>query len=94
MGTMDDLSDDEKTRAFLQLLEYKLRMEKEQVTGTYSTGWKTGLGSLVGNRPYQKAKSTLNQKEKSTYFQLANPAIKKSLKYSRNQSVELVRTQT
>ena len=32
IGTMDDLSDDEKTRAFLQLLEYKLRMEKEQVT--------------------------------------------------------------
>ena len=31
MGTIDDLSDDEKTRAFLQLLEYKLRMEKEQV---------------------------------------------------------------
>ena len=32
MGTIDDLSDDEKTRAFLQLLEYKLRMEKEQKT--------------------------------------------------------------
>merc|ERR1719319_299910 len=32
MGTIDDLSDDEKTRAFLQLLQYKLRMEKEQKT--------------------------------------------------------------
>lgn len=31
-GTFDDLSDDEKTKAFLQLLEYKLRMEKEQRT--------------------------------------------------------------
>ena len=30
MGTIDDLSDDEKTRAFLQLLEYKLRLEAEQ----------------------------------------------------------------
>ena len=29
-GTFDDLSDDEKTKAFLQLLEYKLRLEKEQ----------------------------------------------------------------
>ena len=46
MGTMDDLSDDEKTRAFLQLLEYKLRMEKEQVTGS----WKTRRGSPAVNR--------------------------------------------
>ena len=29
-GTFDDLSDDEKTKAFLQLLEYKLRLEAEQ----------------------------------------------------------------
>ena len=29
-GTFDDLSDDEKTKAFLQLLEYKLRLEQEQ----------------------------------------------------------------
>ena len=29
-GTFDDLSDDEKTKAFLQLLEYKLKLEKEQ----------------------------------------------------------------
>jgi len=29
-GTFDDLSDDEKTKAFLQLLEYKLRLEKEE----------------------------------------------------------------
>lgn len=38
MGTMDDLSDDEKTRAFLQLLEYKLRMEKEQAPTSQSGG--------------------------------------------------------
>ena len=37
MGTIDDLSDDEKTRAFLQLLEYKLRMEKEQVPNNIKT---------------------------------------------------------
>ena len=37
MGTIDDLSDDEKTRAFLQLLEYKLRMEKEQVCYCFET---------------------------------------------------------
>ena len=37
MGTIDDLSDDEKTRAFLQLLEYKLRMEKEQVCYCFQT---------------------------------------------------------
>jgi len=29
-GTFDDLSDEEKTKAFLQLLEYKQRVEKEQ----------------------------------------------------------------
>jgi len=29
-GTFDDLSDDEKTKAFLQLLEYKIRLEQEQ----------------------------------------------------------------
>ena len=29
-GTFDDLSDDEKTKAFLQLLEYKLKLEKEE----------------------------------------------------------------
>lgn len=38
MGTIDDLSDDEKTRAFLQLLEYKLRMEKEQQAENEETG--------------------------------------------------------
>ena len=40
MGTIDDLSDDEKTRAFLQLLEYKLRMEKEQVCWSWPFGLK------------------------------------------------------
>jgi len=40
MGTIDDLSDDEKTRAFLQLLEYKLRMEKEQRAESEETGQK------------------------------------------------------
>jgi len=40
MGTIDDLSDDEKTRAFLQLLEYKLRMEKEQMAENEETGQK------------------------------------------------------
>jgi len=40
MGTIDDLSDDEKTRAFLQLLEYKLRMEKEQMSENEETGQK------------------------------------------------------
>ena len=30
-GTFDDLSDEEKTKAFLQLLEYQQRVEKEQV---------------------------------------------------------------
>ena len=29
-GTFEDLSDDERTKAFLQLLDYKLRLEKEQ----------------------------------------------------------------
>jgi len=29
-GTFDDLSDEEKTKAFLQLLEYQQRVEKEQ----------------------------------------------------------------
>ena len=33
-GTFEDLSDDERTKAFLQLLEYKLRLEKEQRLGT------------------------------------------------------------
>jgi len=27
-GTFEDLSDEEKTKAFLQLLEYRLKMEK------------------------------------------------------------------
>jgi len=40
MGTIDDLSDDEKTRAFLQLLEYKLRMEKEQMAENEEAGQK------------------------------------------------------
>ena len=29
-GTFEDLSDDERTKAFLQLLDYKMRLEKEQ----------------------------------------------------------------
>ena len=32
-GTFEDLSDDERTKAFLQLLEYKMRLEKEQRLG-------------------------------------------------------------
>merc|ERR1719309_912501 len=38
-GTFDDLSDDEKTKAFLQLLEYKLRMEKEQKENSFHELW-------------------------------------------------------
>jgi len=34
-GTFEDLSDDERTKAFLQLLEYKLRLEKEQRLGKH-----------------------------------------------------------
>merc|ERR1711990_678133 len=34
-GTFEDLSDDERTKAFLQLLEYKMRLEKEQRLGKH-----------------------------------------------------------
>lgn len=69
LGTIDDLSDDEKTRAFLQLLQYKLKIEKEQKTENKNEKKETSFHELWQRLPTHQIDPVSETDEEKTVRQ-------------------------